>query len=240
MSIDEVLFAFIVASGLIISIFRHKLTRAAAITGALIAIAIYLATGWTGFLCMTAFFIMGTFSTSFQKEKKKEFAGEIKMEEKRDVFQVFANAGMAALTALFFLFFQSDNFLFIIIIASVFSSAAADTVSSELGMVWGKRFYNITSLRPGQRGQDGVISLEGTLAGVFASVIIAVIYFIFQGWSIYFLVIIVSGTIGNLSDSLLGATLERKRIIGNNMVNFLNTVIAAITSILFYILLPEK
>jgi uncharacterized membrane protein len=31
-------------------------------------------------------------------------------------------------------------------------------------------------------------------------------------------------------DSLLGATLEKRQVIGNNMVNFLNTILAAITA----------
>jgi uncharacterized membrane protein len=46
--------------------------------------------------------------------------------------------------------------------------------------------------------------------------------------------IIIAGTAGNLSDSVLGALLERKNIIGNNAVNFLNTFIAALVALLFY------
>jgi uncharacterized membrane protein len=35
-----------------------------------------------------------------------------------------------------------------------------------------------------------------------------------------------AGTVGNLFDSVLGASLERKKVVGNNLVNFLNTVVA--------------
>ena len=40
-------------------------------------------------------------------------------------------------------------------------------------------------------------------------------------------VIIIAGTIGNIADSLLGATLEKKQAIKNDAVNFLNTSVAA-------------
>jgi uncharacterized membrane protein len=46
--------------------------------------------------------------------------------------------------------------------------------------------------------------------------------------------IIAAGTAGNLSDSVMGALLERRGVIGNNAVNFLNTLIAALVMLLFY------
>jgi uncharacterized membrane protein len=42
----------------------------------------------------------------------------------------------------------------------------------------------------------------------------------------------VAGIFGNLCDSILGASLERKQFIGNNTVNFLNTLFAAIFALL--------
>ena len=43
-------------------------------------------------------------------------------------------------------------------------------------------------------------------------------------------IIILAGLIGNLADSLLGATLERKGVLSNDAVNFLNTAIAALAA----------
>jgi uncharacterized protein (TIGR00297 family) len=118
--------------------------------------------------------------------------------------------------------------------AASFASATADTLSSELGMVYSKRFFNIITLKPDVRGLDGVISLEGTLIGVAGSVVIAIVYTIGLGWTINIIWIVVAGTLGNLADSILGAVFERKGIIGNNTVNFLNTLIAALFMLLFY------
>jgi uncharacterized membrane protein len=56
------------------------------------------------------------------------------------------------------------------------------------------------------------------------------------GWTFKLLWIIVAGTIGNLADSILGASLERKGFIKNDVVNFLNTLFAAIASLMLYYL----
>jgi uncharacterized protein (TIGR00297 family) len=121
--------------------------------------------------------------------------------------------------------------------AAAFASATADTLSSELGMLYGRRFFNVISFKSDRCGMDGVISLEGTLIGIAGSCIIAGIYALGWGWSISFFFIVLAGTLGNLTDSILGAVLERKGLIGNDMVNFLNTLTAAIVIVLLEVFL---
>jgi uncharacterized protein (TIGR00297 family) len=111
--------------------------------------------------------------------------------------------------------------------AGAFSSATADTLSSELGTVYGKKFYNILTFQKDKKGLDGVVSFEGTGIGIAGSAVMATIYCLGAGWSLAFLWIVIAGTIGNLCDSVLGATVERRQIIGNDVVNFLNTLIGA-------------
>jgi uncharacterized membrane protein len=65
-------------------------------------------------------------------------------------------------------------------------------------------------------------------------VLIAVIYFIAYGQPALAAWIVLAGFIGNLTDSLLGASLERKGWLHNDQVNFLNTLIAAITGLVGY------
>ncbi len=46
------------------------------------------------------------------------------------------------------------------------------------------------------------------------------------------LIIILAAIIGNLADSVLGASLERKHYLGNDVVNFLNTLTSALVVLL--------
>ncbi|RYZ15379.1 MAG: DUF92 domain-containing protein, partial [Sphingobacteriales bacterium] len=103
---------------------------------------------------------------------------------------------------------------------------------SELGILYGRKCYNILGFRKDTCGKDGVISLEGSLFGLAGSTLIGLIYCGALGFGPELLLIIVAGTIGNLTDSFLGATLERSGILKNNGVNFLNTLIAAMSMLL--------
>jgi len=118
------------------------------------------------------------------------------------------------------------------LVAACFAAATADTFSSELGNVYGKRFFHILSFQPAKKGGNGIISREGTLWGIVGSTLIALIYGIFYGVSFDLLIIIIAGTAGNIMDSLLGAAYEDKGYLTNNMVNFLNTVTAVLIATL--------
>lgn len=212
----------------------RKLTFAAALTGGVVASSVFIGAGFTGIAMMTTFFILGSAATSFQQNKKQAFTIAEERKSGRTTGQVLANAGVGGIAGLLVLLYPQLTHLLALMMAASFASATADTLSSELGTVYGKRFYNIISLKPDQRGLDGVISMEGILTGIAGSCVIAVIYAIGFGWDLNLIWIVVAGTIGNLSDSVMGSLLERKLYIGNNTVNFLNTLIAALVMLLLY------
>ncbi|MXV16116.1 DUF92 domain-containing protein [Pedobacter sp. HMF7056] len=214
------------------SIRAKKLTVAASAVGALLGALIFAAGGYPALLSLTVFFVMGTAATSWKKEVKRQYAPEQDHQVRRNAWQVVANAGVAGLLALA-AFITSRHDLMLLMMSAAIASAAADTLSSELGTVYGRRFYHINSFRPGRRGADGVISLEGSLIGVLGAAVIAVTHYLGYGQLAAIPVIIIAGTLGNAADSVLGATLERRGIIGNNVVNFLNTLAAAIAACLF-------
>src|SRR5687768_11920782 len=120
--------------------------------------------------------------------------------------------------------------------SAAFASATADTLSSELGNIYGSRYYNIRTFKPDARGENGVVSFEGTAYGIAGSCVIALIFCVTYGWKAL-LPVVIAGTVGNIADSLLGATLERKRLLTNDAVNFMNTLIAALAAWLIYLIL---
>lgn len=222
----------ILVSGGLASVFLHKLTGSAAATGILSGFCIYKGCGYTGIAMLASFFILGTAATSFHAKQKQALKIAEENKGERTAGQVIANAGVAGICSLLAWQFLQQASIFQLMIAGSFSAATADTLSSELGNIYGRRYYNILSFKKDQRGLNGVVSLEGTLCGIVGSIIIASIYAIGFGWNKTFLWIIIAGTIGNFADSLLGATLERQGYLGNNAVNFLNTLTGAVVCLL--------
>src|SRR5690348_15303179 len=214
-----------------LSVITRKLNIVAAITGSVVAVCIFFGAKFTGIAMLAAFFVLGSAATVWNMKTKLQLGFAEKNKGRRTAGQVLANGGIAAIAGLFaWINFENEN-LFHLAIAASFASATADTLSSELGTVYGKKFYNVITFKKDARGLDGVISIEGTIIGITGSAIIATIYCIGFRWSKDFIWIILAGTIGNLADSLLGALFERKKYLSNNAVNFLNTLIAALVVI---------
>lgn len=225
--ITDIVILLIIIAGVIASILTRKLTIAGAITGGILAVLIYKGAGITALVMLGVFFVAGSAVTAVGVRKKQALGVAENNEGQRTAGQVLANGGMAALMGLAAWVYEDLQQMDSLMMAAALASATADTVSSELGTLYGKRFYNILTFKKDQRGLNGVVSLEGTLFGVAGSVLIALVYCIGYGFSAYILIIVLAGTVGNISDSLLGAWFERTGRLTNNMVNFLNTLIAA-------------
>ena len=188
--------------------------------------------GWTGISLMVCFFILGTGATSWKRKGKEQLGVAEENKGERKASQVVANAGIPALLGLLAFMDASRSAVFHLMLAAAFSSATADTLSSELGSIYGRKFYNILSLKKDKRGLDGVVSLEGFAFGIMGSLVIALVYSLGFGWNQNFIWIVFAGTMGNLADSLLGAALERRKLMSNDVVNFFNTLTAALVGLL--------
>jgi uncharacterized protein (TIGR00297 family) len=212
----------------------RKLTRSGGVMAAGVALLVAAGSGYGGLLLLGAFFVLGVTATGHQRHRKV-LPGE-QHPEQRTAAQVFANGGMAAIMALLAIINPDCEDMYLTMLAASLAAATADTLSSELGMVYGRNFYNILTFKKEAKGLDGVISLEGTLLGAAGAGILALLYGICFGMDETVWFVGVAGIAGNLADSLLGATLERKHLIGNDMVNFGNTLFAALVAMVLYLL----
>lgn len=231
---DYIFLSILLFIGVVESIRHRKLTTPGAVAGGVIGFCVFIASGWTGMAMLAGFFLLGTLATSWKRKQKAGIGLAQERGGQRRLGQVLANGGLACALGAGALFLPQQKEWLSFLMAGALSSAMADTLSSELGSVYGKRFYNILSLKQEKKGLDGVISLEGTMIGVAGSILIGTIYCTGFGWSHRFWWIIVAGTVGNLADSLLGASLERKGVIGNDAVNFINTLVGALTLLFFW------
>ena len=234
MLLQYIILLVLLTLGALVSIWTRKLTIIAGITGILLGLLIFIGTGWLGLLLMAFFFLLGTIATSWKRQKKEAWKIAERNEGRRGASQVLANGGMAGLLALLAIINPEKADLFTLMVAGVFSSATADTLSSELGSLYGSRFYNVLSFRKDKRGLDGVVSLEGTLIGMAGSILVALVTSIGYGWGQYIIWIVIAGTVGNLVDSFLGAALERKGLLPNDVVNFTNTLVGALVMFILW------
>jgi uncharacterized protein (TIGR00297 family) len=192
-----------------------------------------------------------TFEGTQLGRKRKAFAGLAESRRGRNAAQVVANLGMAAFSGSLFAWTIVSDWgrigsgccseeagrhymgLFFLPTLAALTEATADTVSSEIGQAFGGRPFLITTLRRVPPGTDGAISLSGTLAGIAAAAIVAITGAPAMGMSRgECIVAFVAGICGFFFDSLLGATLERRGYLGNDLVNFTSTAFAAGVSIL--------
>lgn len=179
---------------------------------------------------------------------KKEKMGIAERRHGRAASQVAANLGIAALVSSEFTqslltdsgwfsrFDASHMPVFALGIAAL-SEAAADTVSSELGQVLSSQPRMITTMKKADPGADGAISWSGTLAGMIAAGIVAAL----GAWSVrdtFFVISWAGGVFGLFFDSLLGATLERRGWLNNDMVNFLSTASSAGFALIVIAMMP--
>ncbi len=196
-----------------------------------LGISIWWLLGWQGYSVIAFYFIIGSAMTYVGMSEKKK-AG---IAEKRSGVRGPENVWGSGLTALICAVgtLSSNPFytkLFILGYVASISTKLSDTVASELGKVYGKNTFLITTLKPVSPGTEGAISFEGTVAGFLASAFIALISFFINliNFTEVFYCIVAAFIATNI-ESLIGAMFQDKiDWMTNDVVNIINTSTGAL------------
>jgi uncharacterized protein (TIGR00297 family) len=209
--------------------------RSVSVSGALggfvLGTALYTFGGWRAFLMLFAFFVLGTITTKLGYGKKAALGIAQEKGGRRGVKNAVANTLTGVLFAFLAISTASPE-MFTAALVAAFATAACDTVSSEIGQAYGKTHLLITNFRRVPAGTNGAVSLEGTVAGLAASLALAGI-----AWQVDLITLPLAGIVaaagfaGATIESYLGATIEKLDLLDNDLINFANTMIGALIAL---------
>lgn len=219
---------------------KKLLTPAGLLHAWALGVIIWGTLGWRGYAVVMFYFLVGSAVTRIGMAEKEAAGIAEKRSGARGPENVWGSALTGTLCALGTLLPLSVpssiplvSLLLLGYVAS-FSTKLSDTSASEVGKVYGKRTFLITTLQPVERGTEGAVSLEGTLAGIVASALIALV-----AWGVGMInftgviLCVIAAFIATNLESVIGATLQSKfDWLTNEVVNIINTLIGAGVAIL--------
>ena len=211
------------------------LTRAGWVHAGILGTVLWGGIGWTGWLSVVAYLGLGSLVTKLGWQNKQQRGLEEARGGQRGPANVWGSAATGAVLALLIGAGVEPRSLLLIGFAASFAAKLADTFGSEIGKRWGRTTVLITTLRPVAPGTEGAISLEGTLASAVGSVLMTAVMAVLgllPNWSCWILVAGV-GLKATLAESVLGAVAQdRYSWLSNELVNALQTLLAAALAML--------
>lgn len=222
---------------------KKLLTPAGLIHAGILGVFLWGTLGWRGYLVMMVYFLVGSGVTRIGMAEKEAAGIAEKRSGARGPENVWGSALTGTICAIAAYLLaptqpQFVPFLLLGYVASI-STKLSDTCASEVGKAYGKRTFLITTLQAVERGTEGAVSLEGTIAGIFGALAIAIV-----GWAVGLInamgiaICLVAAFIATNLESVIGATLQNKfDWLTNELVNILNTLIGAGVAIALLLLL---
>ena len=225
--------------------------------------------GWSWGLTLIFFFVSSSFFSHFRAQEKATTAEDkFSKGSQRDLLQVMANGGVATALALAY-GLSSERKLQQILQAGytgALATATADTWATELGVLSSHPPRLITTGKRTTPGTSGGITLSGTASSATGALALGAFFWFIQRQhkknSALPLIALISGLLGSLFDSFLGATVQvmyfcptcqketERRVhscgnktqllrgfpwLNNDGVNFLSTLFGAMAAMLLQI-----
>ena len=210
------------------------LTRAGWIHAGALGTILLGSLGWQGWLAVVLYLALDSAVTKLGfRDKQRRGLAEARGGS-RGPENVWGSAATGAALALLIGAGLEPRSVLLVGFAASFAAKLADTFGSEIGKRWGRTTVLITSFRRVPPGTEGAISLEGTLASAFGSLLMSVLMLALQlipSWPLAGLVVLI-GLVATLAESLFGALVQdRYDWMSNELVNALQTSLAAVLAI---------
>jgi uncharacterized protein (TIGR00297 family) len=197
------------------------------IVGAIVGTVIYTGAGGGAWTLLLLTFITASVASRLGIQRKVLLGIAEDRGGRRGAGNAIANCGVAVLAAIAAATTPHAAAALLALTAAL-AAGGSDTVASEIGKAFGRSTFLVTTLGRVKPGTPGAMSLEGTAAGIVAALALgaaAVALGLIPASSI--VVVVVAATAGALVESILGASLEGPGILNNDMLNFINTAVAA-------------
>ncbi|CAI7834601.1 unnamed protein product [Closterium sp. NIES-53] len=162
------------------------LTVPGVLSAFLLGVTVWRAFYWPGYLILWLYFILGTLVTKVKLKQKQQEGIAEKRSGRRGPWSVVGSAAAAVVCCLGAVAAAGGGAgggMEGVVLPSVavwqlgyvasFATKLSDTAGSEIGKAFGKRTFLVTSFQPVPRGTEGAVSLEGTLAGLAAAVVLS-------------------------------------------------------------------
>lgn len=222
----------------LVAYYFRLLTGSATLVATVIGFVLFIFQPW-GWLLLVVFFALGTATTQLGLRRKQAMAAAPEHPAARNASQVLAKGMVPAVFAFLAACGGSPELYQLALVASI-ATALSDTIQTEVGMLLGRRPFLPTTFQPVPAGTPGAVSLEGTLAGVGASALLAGVALLIGliEWEA-FPIVLIAAFAGTFLESYLGASPKRHQWLGGAGLNFTATLTGALAAMILAGLFPR-
>ena len=193
--------------------------------------------GFFGWISVVIYLILGSLVTKVGFQYKQNIGIAEKRGGRRGPENVWGSAATGVIFAIMIKLNILNQSILEVAFAASFAAKLADTFGSEIGKRFGSNTFLITTLQKVKKGTEGGISLEGTFASLLGSCLMSYFMLLFGIISTkdHFFIVLISGFIATLAESIIGARYQEKYHLSNEFVNFIQTTLSSIISIVLFL-----
>jgi len=192
--------------------------------------------GFLGWMSVVIYLILGSLVTKVGFKYKQNIGIAEKRGGRRGPENVWGSAATGVIFAVMIKLNILNQSVLEVAFAASFAAKLADTFGSEIGKRFGTNTFLITTLQKVKKGTEGGISLEGTLASLLGACLMS--YFMVLLGIIstknHFFIVLISGFIATIAESIIGAKFQEKYHLSNEFVNFIQTTLSSLISIVLF------